>query len=292
MSDRLNQVASHLNPVSATHYTGLMHDQVAIITGAGQGIGAAAARLFAAEGAKVVVSDIDDAKASAVAKEITDSGKVAIAISGDVMDPDFPKRLVDGTVQKFGGINVIVNNAGFTWDGVIHKMSDKQWDTMLACHGTGPFRIVRAAAPYLRKKDGAQKCIINISSTSGTHGNAGQINYSFAKAGVEGFTKTICKEWGMFGVRANTIAFGYIETRLTQDKAAGAVMMVDGKPIALGIPGRGKGSGSPAVSGVADIPLGRPGKAEEAAASILLLASPLASYVNGQTLEVTGGRGI
>lgn len=109
------------------------------------------------------------------------------------MDPAFPKRLVDGTVQKFGKLNIIVNNAGFTYDGVIHKMSDEQWDTMLACHGTGPFRIVRAAAPYLRTKDDTPKCIINISSTSGLHGNAGQINYAFAKAGVEGFTKTIAK---------------------------------------------------------------------------------------------------
>lgn len=119
------------------------------------------------------------------------NGEVAVSICGDVMDPEFPKHLVDATVQKFGKLNIIVNNAGFTYDGVIHKMTDKQWDTMLACHGTGPFRIVRAAAPYLRKKDGAPKCIINISSTSGLHGNAGQINYAFAKAGVEGFTKTI-----------------------------------------------------------------------------------------------------
>lgn len=206
------------------------------------------------------------------------------------MDPEFPKKLVDGTVQKFGSLNIIVNNAGFTYDGVIHKMSDKQWDTMLAVHGTGPFRIVRAAAPYLRKKDGAHKCIINISSTSGLHGNAGQINYAFAKAGVEGFTKTIAKEWGMFGVRSNTVAFGYIETRLTADKASGAVMMVDGKAVPLGIPGRGTGPTN--VNAVADIPLQRAGQAIEAAGGILIMACPLASYVNGHTLEVTGGRGI
>jgi 3-oxoacyl-[acyl-carrier protein] reductase len=187
-------------------------------------------------------------------------------------------------------VQVTDSSAGFTYDGVIHKMSDKQWDTMLAVHGSGPFRLVRAAAPYLRKKDGANKCIINISSTSGLHGNAGQINYAFAKAGVEGFTKTIAKEWGMFGVRSCTVAFGYIETRLTADKGDGAVMMVDGKPVALGIPGRGKGPTS--VSAVADIPLGRAGQAHEAAASILLMACPLASYINGITLPVTGGRGI
>lgn len=222
--------------------------------------------------------------------QINATGASAIAVCGDVMDPEFPKRLIDQTVQKFGKINIIVNNAGFTYDGVIHKMSDKQWDTMLACHGTGPFRIVRAAAPHFRKKDGAPRCIINISSTSGLHGNAGQINYAFAKAGVEGFTKTIAKEWGAaFGVRANTVAFGYIETRLTADKGSGNVMMVDGKPIALGIPGRG--SGPTNVNAVADIPLQRAGTAAEAASAVLLMASPLASYVTGHTLEVTGGRG-
>jgi len=290
MSDRLSQVSGHFAPQSSTSRAGLLDGQVAIITGAGQGIGAAAAVLFAAEGAKVVVSDIDAKKSQEVADKIKASGASAISIPGDVMDPDFPKRLVDGTVESFGKINIIVNNAGFTWDGVIHKISDKQWDTMLACHGTGPFRIVRAAAPYLRKKDGAPKCIINVSSTSGLHGNAGQINYAFAKAGVEGFTKTIAKEWAGFGVRSNTVAFGYIETRLTGDKAGGEVMMVDGKAIPLGIPGRGKGPTN--VNAVADIPLQRAGTAGEAAGGILLMCCPYSSYITGHTLEITGGRGI
>lgn len=290
MSDRLQQVTNHIAPTSATYYTGMLADQVAIITGSGQGIGAAAAKLFATEGAKVVVTDIDAAKAQQVVDEITKAGGVAMAIAGDIMDPDFPKALVDQTVQTYGKINVIVNNAGFTYDGVIHKMSDKQWETMLICHNTAPFRIVRAAAPYLRKKDGQPKCIITVSSTSGLHGNAGQVNYATAKAGVEGFTKTIAKEWGAFGVRANTIAFGYIQTRLTGDKAGGESITVNGTKVPLGIPGRSPGTG--AVSAVADIPAGRAGTAAEAAGGILLLASPLASYVNGHTLEVTGGRGI
>jgi 3-oxoacyl-[acyl-carrier protein] reductase len=129
-------------------------------------------------------------------------------VPGDVTDPSYFPKLVKAAADFGGGkIHIIVNNAGYTWDGVIHKMSDKQFDTMLAVHNTAPFRLVREAAPYFRVKDGEPRCIVQIASTSGTHGNAGQINYSIAKAGVTGMTKTIAKEWGpQFGVRANTIA--------------------------------------------------------------------------------------
>ncbi len=199
-----------------------------------------------------------------------------------------------------GRINIIVNNAGYTWDGVIHKMTDKQWDTILAVHNTAPFRLVRTAAPYFRVKDGQSRCIINISSTSGLHGNAGQANYAVAKAGVTGLTKTIAKEWGpQFGVRANTVAFGHILTRLTAAKEEGAyVTTPDGEKVALGIPGqqiqarKGGDGGDGGDTAYKDIPLGRPGTATEAAKSILAVASPLFSYVNGQTISVTGGRNI
>jgi len=166
--------------------------------GSGQGIGAEAARLFANEGCKVVVCDVDSAKADAVAKAINDaSPNRAISVPGDVLDKGYFEVLVRKAAEFGGGkIHYIVNNAGYTWDGVIHKMSDKQWDTILAVHTTAPFRLVRTAAPYFRVKDGENRCIVNISSTSGTHGNAGQANYSLAKAGVTGLTKTIAKEWG------------------------------------------------------------------------------------------------
>ena len=175
-------------------------------------------------------------------------------------------------------------------------MTDKQWDAMLSVHNTAPFRLIRAAAPYFRVKDGENRCIINVSSTSGTHGNAGQANYSLAKAGVTGLTKTIAKEWGpQFGVRANTVAFGFIDTRLTRAKEDGAFILTpEGEKVALGIPGqqiaarRGEGT----ANAYADIPLRRPGTATEAASSILALCSPLMSYVSGQTVEVTGGRNI
>ncbi|OAA54628.1 Short-chain dehydrogenase/reductase SDR [Cordyceps fumosorosea ARSEF 2679] len=288
MSDRVAQIANHLN-----YPKGMLAGQVAIITGSGQGIGAETARLFAKEGAKVVVTDIDAKKSDAVAEAINSSGGQAISVPGDVLDPSYPETLVSRAAAFGSGkIHILVNNAGYTWDGVVHKMSDKQWDTILALHATAPFRLVRAAAAYFRVTDGEPRCVVNISSTSGVHGNAGQANYALAKAGVVGLTKTIAKEWGpKFGVRANAIAFGHIATRLTAAKEEGAfVEGPGGEKIALGIPQAQKGTGSGAAPAKSDIPLGRPGTATEAAASILAVASPLFSYVSGQTIMVTGGR--
>jgi len=287
-ANRAQQISAHLN-----YPKGLLSGQVAIITGSGQGIGAECARLFANEGAKVVVSDIDAAKAKSVADEINSNGGSAIAIPGDMLSAEYIEELVKKTAEFGNGkIHIIVNNAGFTWDGVIHKTTDKQWDTIIALHGTAPFKLVRAAAPYFRVKDGEPRNIVNISSTSGLHGNAGQANYALAKAGVTGLTKTIAKEWGpAYGVRANTVAFGFIQTRLTAAKEEGAFATTpDGQKIALGIPG----AQQKAREGAAfkDIPLGRPGSATEAAGAVLAVVSPLFSYVSGQTLSVTGGRNI
>ncbi|KAF2644928.1 short-chain dehydrogenase/reductase-like protein SDR [Massarina eburnea CBS 473.64] len=286
-SKRVDQIAGHLN-----YPKGMLAGQVAIITGSGQGIGAETARLFANEGAKVVVADVDAKKAQDVVDNINSSGGSAIAVAGDVLDDTYIATLIQKAAEFGNGkIHIIVNNAGYTWDGVIHKMTDKQWHTIVDLHGTAPFKIIRAAAPYFRVKDGEARNIINISSTSGLHGNAGQINYALAKAGVTGITKTIAKEWGpQFGVRANTVAFGHILTRLTAAKEAGAfVTTPDGEKVALGIPQAQKG-GAGAVQQHLDIPLRRPGSATEAASAVLAVASPLMSYVNGQTISVTGGR--
>ncbi|EME88449.1 uncharacterized protein MYCFIDRAFT_209810 [Pseudocercospora fijiensis CIRAD86] len=268
---------------------GMFKGQTAIITGSGQGIGAECARLFANEGALVVVSDIDKEKSQAVADKINQSGGKAISIPGDIMNDQYIKELVKKSAEFGGGkIHFIVNNAGFTWDGVIHKTTDKQWDTIVNLHGTAPFKLVRTAAPYFRVKDGEPRCIVNISSTSGIHGNAGQANYAFAKAGVTGLSKAIAKEWGpQFGVRCNTVAFGHIQTRLTAAKEEGAfVTTPDGEKVALGIPQKQKDSSA----SYADIPLRRPGTATEAASAVMAVCSPLFSYVNGQTISVTGGR--
>eukprot|EP01117_Protostelium_nocturnum_P020449 TRINITY_DN91_c0_g1_i2.p1 TRINITY_DN91_c0_g1~~TRINITY_DN91_c0_g1_i2.p1 ORF type:complete len:330 (+),score=101.18 TRINITY_DN91_c0_g1_i2:141-1130(+) len=317
---RLKQIVNHLdvnqlnnnnNPLSfqtketSSHATtqgkkGLqVEGQVAIITGAGQGIGEATAKLFAREGSCVVVSDLDAVKSDKVAEDIRSSGGKAISVAGDVTDPNFPEKIINATLKAYGKINVLVNNAGYTWDGMAHKMSDKQWEAMLLVHQTAPFRLIRAAAPYMRdegrkelERDGVSqnRCIINISSTSGLHGNLGQINYSTAKMGILGMTKTIAKEWGQFGVRCNTVAFGFIETRLTQAKEKGAFITVDGKQVALGIPGSNTDDKN--STKLQSIPLHRIGKPDEAAAGILLLASPLSSYITGHCLEITGGAGI
>lgn len=235
-------------------------------------------------------------KAQSVVDGIKNSGGQAICVPGDMLDDKYIPELVKKAAEFGSGkIHIIVNNAGYTWDGVIHKMTDKQWENIIALHNTAPFKLVRAAAPYFRVKDGEPRNIINISSTSGLHGNAGQANYALAKAGVVGLSKTIAKEWGpAFGVRANTIAFGFILTRLTAAKEEGAfVTTPDGTKVALGIPGAQKKAreeskdGAPAYP---DIPLARPGTATEAASCILAVASPLMSYLSGQTISLTGGR--
>lgn len=273
----------------------MFNQQVVVITGAGRGIGAAAARLFAENGAAVVVSDRDKAPTDETAAAIRAAGGKALGVAGDVTDPAFPQALMEAAIAEFGALHVLVNNAGYTWDGMLHKMTDKQWDAMLAVHNTAPFRLVRAAAPYMRdaaKQEEAEgrapapRCIINVSSTSGLHGNVGQLNYATAKMGLVGFTKTVAKEWGPFNIRCNAVAFGYIETRLTQAKESGEAMIVDGEEIRLGVPGH--------MHDLVKmmIPMGRTGTVEEAAGGILLLASPWAAYINGHTLEVTGGMGI
>lgn len=273
----------------------LLKDQVAIVTGSGRGIGAATAKLMAAEGARIVVSDLDANPAEAVAEEIRKAGGEAIAVPGDVTDPAFPDALMKATASAFGTISILVNNAGYTWDGVIHKMTDSQWDAIVDVHLSAPFRMIRATVPYMRDAAKAEmaagttpasRCIINVSSTSGLHGNAGQINYAAAKMGIVGMTKTVAREWGNFNIRCNAVAFGTIETRLIQAKEQGERITVDGAEIALGIPQQMRDMLTMLI------PLGRTATPEEAAGGILLLASPYASYITGHTLEVTGGYGI
>ncbi|KAJ3749024.1 hypothetical protein F5050DRAFT_1736763 [Lentinula boryana] len=293
MAGRIAQVSGHL---SNTYGRGLLAGEVAIITGAGQGIGRSAALIFANEGAKVVISDIDAKRLATVEEEIKAAGGDSLSVAGDVGADEFPKRIVDATIAKYGKINHIVNNAGFTFDKMLHTTPDDTWDIIMKIHVRAPFRLVRQAAPYFRVKPEQRenRSIINVSSTSGLHGNVGQANYAAAKAAVIGLTKTIAKEWGPFGVRANTVAFGLIHTRLTAAKEDGATMEIDGKKVALGVPGAKPPSDAASKSGDAYplIPLRRGGNTDEAAASMLFLASPLASYVSGHCLEVTGGAGI
>ena len=278
----------------------MFNDQTVVITGAGRGIGASAALRFAEYGANVVVNDLDAGAAEETARAITARGGQAIAVAGNVTESEFPAQLMQTAVDTYGQLNVLVNNAGFTWDGMAHKIDDDQWQAILDVHLTAPFRMIRAAAPYLREaaavdlqtgKPSVNRCIVNVSSTSGLHGNIGQANYAAGKMGIVGLTKTIAKEWGSLGIRCNAVAFGFIDTRLTRSQEIQEeAIEIDGQEVVLGIPGK--------VRTLLDkdihmrIPLGRPATVEEAAAGIVLIASPLASYITGHVLEVTGGMGI
>lgn len=274
---------------------GMIDGKVAILTGSGRGIGAATAKMFGAEGASVVVSDLDPAPAEETATAIRAAGGKAIVAAGDVTDPAFPAQLIKATLDAFGGIDIIVNNAGYTWDAVIQNMTDKQWYAMLDVHTTAPFRILREASQFIReaaKKEQAAngranpRKVINVTSVSGVYGNAGQVNYSTAKAGVTGLTKTLAKEWGRYNVQVNCVCYGFIETRLTAPKESAEKVVREGEEVQLGVPDQMRQM-APLL-----IPLGRPGTPEEAAGPVLFLASPLSNYVSGIVLEVTGGRAV
>lgn len=271
----------------------LLENKVAIITGSGRGIGSATAQLYAQHGAKVVVTDIDPKPAEETVKAITSAGGTAISVPADVTNDGGIEELIGQTVSKFGAIDILVNNAGYTWDGMAHKMGDEQWDAIIAVHLTAPFKIIRACVPYMREAAKQEKArgetpkarkIINISSTSGTRGNIGQANYSAGKAGIIGLTQTLAKEWGGFNIQVNAIAFGFIETRLTQSDDAGDSTEREGQRIKLGIPDTMR------QMAMMMIPAGRAGTPQEAAGPMLFFASELSNYVSGQVLEVTGGQ--
>jgi 3-oxoacyl-[acyl-carrier protein] reductase len=271
---------------------GLLDGKSAIITGSARGIGRATAELFASEGAKVLINDLDADVAEQTASEI--DGETAV-YAGDLTKEGAADELVKAGIDAFGQIDAVVNNAGYTWDGVVHKMTDEQFQAMLDIHTIVPFRVIRALAPSWReaaKKEAAEgkevfRKIVNISSVSGTMGNAGQANYSSAKAGVTGLTKTVAKEWGQFKVNCNAVAFGFVETRLTQAKEKGEKMTAagdSGEEVELGIPEQMRAMASMMI------PLGRPAQPAEAAGPVLFLCSDMANYIHGQVINVTGGQ--
>lgn len=268
---------------------GLLDGKAAIVTGSARGIGRATAEMFVAEGAKVLINDLDADVAEQTASEI--NGETAV-FAGDLTKEGAADELVKTANDAFGAVDICVNNAGYTWDGVAHKMSDEQFQAMLDIHTIVPFRVARALAPAWREAAKAERAegkevfrkIVNTSSTSGMMGNAGQVNYSAAKMGVVGLTKTLAKEWGQFKINVNAVAFGFVETRLTAAKEAGEEMTApSGEKIELGIPEQMRAMAS------AIIPLGRPATPEEASGPVLFLSSPLANYMHGQVLNVTGG---
>ncbi len=267
---------------------GVLDGKSAIVTGSARGIGRATAELLTAQGAQVLINDLDGDVAEQAAGEI--AGETAV-FAGDLTKSDAPEALVKATVDAFGKIDILVNNAGYTIDAPVHKMSDEQFQAMLDIHTVVPFRVLRAAAPYLRdpakkeREEGVEvfRKVVNVSSTSGTFGNPGQANYSSGKAGVVGLTKTLAKEWGQFKINVNAVAFGFIDTRLTQAKDDENSMEIGGEKVQLGIPEQLRQMASMLI------PLGRPATPEEAAGGVFFLCSPWSNYVQGQTLHITGG---
>jgi 3-oxoacyl-[acyl-carrier protein] reductase len=268
---------------------GVLDDKVAIVTGSARGIGRATAELLSEHGAKVLINDLDGDVAQQASGEIPGETEV---FAGDLTAGDTPDQLVQKAIDTWGRIDIIVNNAGYTIDAPIHKMSDDWWEKMLAIHVTVPFKIIRAAAPHLRepakkeREEGREvfRKIVNVSSISGTMGNAGQANYAAGKSAVVGLTKTLAKEWGQFKINVNAVAFGYIETRLTASKDESNQMEIAGEKVQLGIPDQMRGMASMLI------PLGRPGTPQEAAGGVFFLCSPWSNYVHGQVLNITGGQ--
>ena len=271
---------------------GKLEGRSAIVSGAGRGIGRSIALKLAEEGANVVVNDLDSGPANEVVAEIVRVGGSAVVCAGNVVEPGFAERFVTTAVDSFGGLDIIINNAGYTWDNVIQKMSDDQWDAILGVHLKAPFQILRAAQPIISKAAKAEiaegrrvyRKVVNVSSISGLYGNVGQANYASAKAGLVGLTRGLAKEWGRYNVNVNAVAFGLIETRLTEVAAGGgAEIEIEGQQIKVGM--------NPEVldhmSSV--IPLGRPGTPAEAAGSVVMLTYPEADYVSGQIIVTSGG---
>ena len=267
---------------------GVLDGKSAIVTGSARGIGRATAELLASQGAQVLINDLDGDVAEQAAGEI--AGETAV-FAGDLTKSDAPEALVKAAVDAFGKIDILVNNAGYTIDAPVHKMSDEQFQAMLDIHTVVPFRVLRAAAPYLRdpakkeREEGVEvfRKVVNVSSTSGTFGNPGQANYSSGKAGVVGLTKTLAKEWGQFKINVTAVAFGFIDTRRTQAKDDENSMEIGGEKVQLGIPEQLRQMASMLI------PLGRPATPEEAAGGVFFLCSPWSNYVQGQTLHITGG---
>src|SRR5271167_2233236 len=268
-----------------------LEGKTALVTGAARGIGRAIATRLAAAGAAVMINDLDEAAVTEAECGLRTAGLQAAHVCGDLTNPAFPEEMVKATLDTFGAVDIIVNNAGYTWDNVIQKTTDEQFQAMIDIHLVVPFRVLRAASGYIREAAKSEvaagkrvmRKVVNITSIAGTQGNAGQAGYSSGKAGVIGLTKMLAKEWGRYNVNVNAVGFGLIETRLVQPLNGDGKINVRGKDIPIGV--------QPAMldSVAAACPLGRIGTPEEAAGAVLFFCSPLSDYVTGEVLICSGG---
>jgi len=241
-----------------------LEGKVALVTGGAQGIGRAIALLFAREGAKVAISDINLEKARETCREVESPGQEALAIGGNVADAQEAEAMVQQTVEKFGRLDILVNNAGITRDQVLLRMKEEDWDLVLSVNLKGAFHCTKAALrPFLKQKAGK---VVNIASVTGQMGNAGQANYAASKAGVIGFTKSIAREYARRNIQVNAVAPGFIDTAMSQ-----AIPEKERELL------------------IKQIPMERLGTPEDVAEAVLFLSSPAADYVTGQVLNVNGG---
>lgn len=270
----------------------VLQDKVALVSGSGRGIGKAIAMKLAGAGAHVVVNDLDAEVADQTAAEIEALGARAVVCAGDVTALDFGERFVKAATDSFGGIDIIINNAGYAWDSILQNTTDEQWMAMLDVHLSAPFRILRAAQPVISAAakdeiaehgEAKRRTVINISSVAGLGGNPGQAGYTAGKAGVVGLTKTVMKEWGRYNVTVNAVAFGAIMTRMTAGEAGSSTIKVKDREIKAGV------SDEILEAMEKGIPLGRAGTPEEAAGAVYLLCLPEADYITGQVIVAGGG---
>lgn len=272
---------------------GKLDGKVAIITGAGRGIGRALALKVAADGARVVLNDLDDAPLEETLADIRAAGGQGLAVAGDVTEADFPDRVLSAAIDGFGDIDIVVNNAGYIWNSMIQNTTDEQWRTMLDIHAGAPFRLLRATGDYFRKAAKADiarpggvraRKVVNVTSVAGTHGAATMVAYAAGKSALVGLTKSLAQAWGRFNVTVNCVAFGLIETRLTQRiDASPKTISVAGRPLKVGLMAEEE------AGFLARTALGRLGTSDEAAGAVYLLCLPESDYITGQVLECAGG---
>lgn len=267
--------------------------KVALVTGAGRGIGRSVALKLASEGARVFMNDLDAAPMGDVMQAIADAGGQAAGLAGSVTGKGFADELVAGALDAFGGLDIIVNNAGYIWNSTIQKQTDEQIMAMLDVHAGAPIRILRAAQPHFRAAFKAEQAegrrvvrkVVNISSMAAVYGMPAAVSYAAGKGAVVGMTNGLAREWGRLQVTVNSVAFGYIDTRLTQrfGDSAHPTIEVEGRAHKVGFREEQQ------ADLTSQIPLQRLGTADDAANGVYLFCIPESDYVTGQTLVVGGG---